>query len=171
MIGRGSRVIPGKSEFTVIDLGNNAHRFGMWESAVDWQDIFAHPDAYIDNIVTDELLERNLKYEMPPELKARFANSVNLFFDVKENYTDVLKKGGKVKEVIDRSVAQHLQMIRENSTDVWNALELTNLLQEDVRSRVKHYSYCIARSTESYLAWMRDEYMRKLQGEVRKAFA
>ena len=30
MIGRGSRVFKNKSNFTVIDLGNNFYRFGPW---------------------------------------------------------------------------------------------------------------------------------------------
>jgi superfamily II DNA or RNA helicase len=30
MIGRGSRKLPNKDMFTVIDLGNNAARFGLW---------------------------------------------------------------------------------------------------------------------------------------------
>jgi hypothetical protein len=29
MIGRGSRKLPNKDQFTVIDLGNNAARFGL----------------------------------------------------------------------------------------------------------------------------------------------
>jgi type I site-specific restriction endonuclease len=30
MIGRGSRKLPNKDMFTVIDLGNNTARFGLW---------------------------------------------------------------------------------------------------------------------------------------------
>ncbi|HEY0092069.1 MAG TPA: DEAD/DEAH box helicase, partial [Flavobacterium sp.] len=37
MIGRGSRKLPNKNEFTIIDLGNNAARFGLWSQPVDWQ--------------------------------------------------------------------------------------------------------------------------------------
>jgi hypothetical protein len=36
MIGRGSRKLP-KDMFTVIDLGNNAARFGLWSEPVNWQ--------------------------------------------------------------------------------------------------------------------------------------
>jgi hypothetical protein len=35
---------------------------------------------------------------------------------------------------------------------------------------VKHYSYCISRSTESYLAWLREEYTRKLSLAVRARY-
>ncbi|NBW60043.1 MAG: DEAD/DEAH box helicase, partial [Crocinitomicaceae bacterium] len=31
MIGRGSRKLPDKSEFKIIDLGNNVRRFGYWQ--------------------------------------------------------------------------------------------------------------------------------------------
>jgi hypothetical protein len=38
MIGRGSVNYP-TDEFTVIDLGNNAARFGLWSEPVNWQHI------------------------------------------------------------------------------------------------------------------------------------
>ena len=40
MIGRGSRVLPQKKKFNVIDLGNNARRFGLWDTHINWSDIF-----------------------------------------------------------------------------------------------------------------------------------
>ena len=40
MIGRGSRKLPNKDTFNVIDLGNNIARFGPWNASVDWQLIF-----------------------------------------------------------------------------------------------------------------------------------
>ena len=36
MIGRGSRTCEGKTEFKVLDFGNNLHRFGMWDDDRDW---------------------------------------------------------------------------------------------------------------------------------------
>ncbi|HAI19655.1 MAG TPA: DEAD/DEAH box helicase, partial [Xanthomarina gelatinilytica] len=39
MIGRGSRILKNKNTFTVIDLGNNLHRFGPWGADLDWQRI------------------------------------------------------------------------------------------------------------------------------------
>ena len=50
MIGRGSRVLPNKTEFTVIDLGNNMSRFGLWDADVDWHRIFHCPEAYLAGI-------------------------------------------------------------------------------------------------------------------------
>ncbi|MFN9957053.1 MAG: helicase-related protein, partial [bacterium] len=40
MIGRGSRVLANKKNFTVIDLGNNMNRFGLWDDPVNWKAIF-----------------------------------------------------------------------------------------------------------------------------------
>jgi superfamily II DNA or RNA helicase len=36
MIGRGSRTCEGKTEFKVLDFGNNLYRFGMWDEDRDW---------------------------------------------------------------------------------------------------------------------------------------
>lgn len=36
MIGRGSRTLPGKTHFTVLDFGANHDRFGMWNEPRNW---------------------------------------------------------------------------------------------------------------------------------------
>ena len=84
MIGRGSRILSNKDTFTVIDLGNNFHRFGPWGDNLDWQRIFKNPSYYLDGILSDEELESNFRYEMPDELRAEFANSEEVFFDINE---------------------------------------------------------------------------------------
>jgi superfamily II DNA or RNA helicase len=169
MIGRGSRVIPGKTDFNVIDLGNNARRFGLWESEIDWQDIFRHPDAYIESIVSDEQMEREMVYEMPDEVRALFRQTPVIDFDMNLEYTKTMRAGGKAKDVIEKSIRQHADMIMQNCTDFEHALSLIKTLDPDIKSRVKHYSYCISRSTENYLQWMRDEYTRKLTLLIRTA--
>ena len=171
MIGRGSRVIPGKTDFTVIDLGNNARRFGLWESDIDWQDIFRNPDAYIEAIVSDEQMEKEMVYEMPIEVREFFKNSAVIDFDIREEYSRLMKSGGRTKDALDLSIKQHALMITENAQDHTRALELLKMLEPDIKSRVKHYSYCISRSTENYLQWMRDEYTRKLQQLLRQHYA
>lgn len=170
MIGRGSRVIPGKTDFNVIDLGNNARRFGLWEQYINWQDIFAHPHAYIESITSDEAMEREIKYEMPEEVRARFMNSPVIDFDIKEEYVRTMRAGGKAKEVLTKSIYQHKTIIKENAKDLEEAFELVKVLEPDVKSRVKHYSYCISKSTDSYLEWLREEYLRKLYFELRQSF-
>merc|ERR1712000_638878 len=95
MIGRGSRVLPNKDEFNVIDMGNNIVRFGPWDAPVDWQEIFHFPDFYLENIKNDEEIERDFVYEMPEELRAKFSNSDNITFDVKEEYKKIFAQGKK----------------------------------------------------------------------------
>lgn len=43
MTGRGSRVLPTKSMFTIIDMGGNAMTHGDWCEDHDWYNIFHHP--------------------------------------------------------------------------------------------------------------------------------
>jgi superfamily II DNA or RNA helicase len=170
MIGRGSRIIPGKATFNVIDLGNNARRFGLWEEDLDWNDIFKYPDKYIQSIVSDEQMEREMVYEMPVEVREMFKHSPVIDFDIREEYAMCMKNGGRAKDVLDKSIRQHTEIVIENATDLYHALDLIKTLEPDIKSRVKHYSYCISRSTESYLAWLREEYTRKLSLAVRARY-
>lgn len=170
MIGRGSRVLPNKSEFTVIDLGNNARRFGLWESYVDWQDIFRAPSAYLDGLYSDEQIEREFKYEMPDEVKEKFPNSKLGDFDIKEKYLEITKAGERPKVAVSASIENHARMITDNAEDFFDALELMELLEKDIEYRLKRYSYCIAKSTNNYLKWLKDDYDRKLKQRVREIF-
>ena len=81
-----------------------------------------------------------------------------------------MKAGGKAKDVLDVSIQQHATIIQENAADVYDALDLVKVLELDVKSRVKHYSYCISKSTENYRDWLKSEYMRKLNLLVRKMY-
>ncbi|MCA0153096.1 DEAD/DEAH box helicase [Winogradskyella vincentii] len=163
MIGRGSRIFKDRTTFQVIDLGNNIARFGPWSQPVDWQHIFKYPDLYLENIIDDELLERDFVYVMPDSVKEQFKNSPSLEFDVKATYKDVINSGKKSFTVIERSIAQHSQMCIENSEDVYDARALTKLLQDDIAYRIKQYSYCIMNSTDNYKDWLFEEYNRKLR--------
>lgn len=169
MIGRGSRVLPGKDEFTVIDLGNNAARFGLWSAPVDWKQIFRSPDFYLENLVSDEEIEQNFRYEMPRELRMKFSNTKDVSFDVDEEYDNVIKKGLKSKTVLERSMEQHCQMCVENSEDVFDARLLAKELEEDIAYRIRKYSYCISNSTKNYRDWLKEDYMRKLRMKINQA--
>lgn len=168
MIGRGSRILPNKSSFTVIDLGNNALRFGLWDSPVDWQEIFRDPDRYYEQLLSDEVIEKRFKYVMPPEVKARFSKSASIDFNMQEEYENVKREGLRPGITIDRSIEQHARMCIENSEDVYEARELAKLLDDDIQFRVKDYSYCISKSTPNYLNWLHDEYKRKLNSLLSK---
>lgn len=166
MIGRGSRVLPGKKEFTIIDLGNNAARFGLWSAPVDWKQIFRSPDYFLENLVSDEEIEQNFKYVMPKEVRMKFANSKNVEFDIEAAYDEVIQKGLKSKSVLERSIEQHAQMCIENSEDVFDARMLIKDLEEDISYRIRRYSYCISNSTKNYRDWLKEDYKRKLRMQI-----
>lgn len=171
MIGRGSRILPNKNAFNVVDLGNNIARFGPWDSPVDWQEIFHFPDFYLENIKNDDEIEREFIYEMPEALKAKFSKSENIHFDIKEEYKKVFAQGLKSKLVLERSIEQHAQICVENSEDVFDARILAKELKEEIAYRVRQYSYCIMNNTKNYKEWLEEDYERKLRSSISRKFA
>ncbi|MEM8506676.1 MAG: DEAD/DEAH box helicase family protein [Bacteroidota bacterium] len=171
MIGRGSRILPDKDEFKVIDLGNNIARFGPWDEPIDWQEIFHFPDFYLENIKNDEEIEREFVYEMPEELRQQFSKSENIHFDVKEEYKKVFAEGKKSKVVLERSIEQHAKICVENSEDVFDARILAKALKDEISYRVRQYSYCIMNNTKNYKEWLEEDYERKLRSSISKKFA
>ncbi len=169
MIGRGSRIIPGKSEFTVIDLGNNFARFGPWDGNIDWQRIFRNPDFYLQNIRSDEEIEQHFNYEMPGELISRFSNSDDIHFDMFKEYNEITESGQRPFVVIEKSIDQHAGLIIHNSKDLYEALELARLLEEDIAQRIQNYAYCITKSTTNYRRWLNETYMEKLKNRLYNA--
>lgn len=171
MIGRGSRILPDKDEFTVVDLGNNIARFGMWDAPIDWQEIFHFPDFYLENIKNDEDIEREFVYEMPPELREKFSKSDNIDFDVKAAYKEIFAKGLRSKIVLEQSIDQHARICVENSKDVFEARILAKQLKDEIEYRVKQYSYCIMNNTKNYKEWLQEDYERKLRLKISQKFA
>ena len=163
MIGRGSRVLDDKKSFMVIDLGNNLNRFGLWDGPIDWMNIFHSPEHYLLNIQSDEEIERNYKYSMPDELRKKFPNSQTVDFDIKQEYYDAKNSGERPKAVIEKSIEQHIRICIENSVGIDEALALSDLLKEEIEFRVRVYSRCLSKSSESYVKWLQDEYKRKLK--------
>ena len=170
MIGRGSRVIPGKKTFEVVDLGNNAARFGLWSADVDWQKIFRSPQYFLQNIITDDEIERNFKYVMPEEIRTRFSKTEAVYFDIKEENKKIVKEGLRTSVVLDRAIDQHASMIKDNSADYGEALALIRLLNENISDRIRRYCYCICNSTKNYREWAKDDYTRKLKLKVASKF-
>lgn len=170
MIGRGSRVLPNKKEFIVIDLGNNLDRFGLWDAPIDWTSIFRTPELYLANIRSDEEIERNFVYEMPEELRKRFSKSESIDFDIKEEHRLAIRQGKHSKAAIENSIEQHVKICLENSNNVDEAMELADLLKEEIEYRVRAYSRCLSKTSESYVKWLNDDYKRKLKVTlIRKA--
>ncbi|MEW7278121.1 DEAD/DEAH box helicase [Aquimarina sp. 2201CG1-2-11] len=170
MIGRGSRILPTKKEFAILDLGNNTARFGLWNSDVDWQSIFRSPDFYYDNLVGDEEIERNFRYVLPEDLRREFAKSEDTDFDIEEEYAKTKKFGLRSLTVLEKSIDQHAKMCCENSEDVFDARILSKLLDQDIEYRVRRYSYCISKSTKNYRDWLEEDYKRKLRSKINLLF-
>ena len=171
MIGRGSRIFKNKNSFDVVDLGNNFHRFGPWGSTnLDWHRIFKYPSHYLDGILSDEELESNFIYEMPKEIRKLFSNSENVYFDINKTYISSIRSGESSKVVLKRSIEQHAKICIENSEDIYDALSLMKLLNEDIDFRIHRYSKCISKSTHNFLKWLVDDYKKKLRSYLRLNF-
>jgi type I site-specific restriction endonuclease len=162
MIGRGSRKLPNKSEFTVIDLGNNAARFGLWNEPVDWQHIFKSPEYYLENLRDDVDIEMHFKYQMPPELRAKFKNTADISFDVDKEHKEIISKNLRSKVVIDLSLNQHARMCIDNSSDLTEAKALAKELVPDIESRMKRYANCLSHCSKNYREWLIEDYKLKL---------
>ncbi|MCF8714210.1 DEAD/DEAH box helicase family protein [Joostella atrarenae] len=170
MIGRGSRVLDGKNKFTVLDLGNNVARFGLWSEPVDWQHIFKYPDFYLENIKDDEEIESNFVYEMPSELRKKFAKTEDVTFNIEDFYDETIKKGMRSKTILEKSLKQHTEMCVDNSEDAYDARMLAMELKDDIDSRIKRYSHCISKSTKNYRDWLAEDYFRKLRMNIVKEY-
>jgi len=170
MIGRGSRVTNNKSTFNVIDLGNNFYRFGAWGEDLDWQRIFRSPKYFLDNLIDDEELENNFKYEMPDELREQFSNSEDVYFNVKKAYIESVKNGESTKVILERSIEQHAKICIENSEDVFDALILAKELGDDIDHRIERYTKCISKSTHNFVRWLKNDYRLKLRSYLRENF-
>lgn len=170
MIGRGSRVLENKKTFQVIDLGNNFHRFGPWGDNLDWQRIFKSPNYYLDSLLSDEELESNFRYEMPDELREKFSNSEEVYFDIQECYVSAVRAGESSKVVLERSIEQHGKICIENSEDVYDALALAKELGDDIDHRIGKYTKCISKSTFNFVEWLKGDYRKKLNSYLRTNF-
>lgn len=170
MIGRGSRIFNQKKDFNIIDLGNNLARFGLWNSELDWKDIFKNPEMHLANIRTDTEIERHQVYRMPGDLKLKFPNSRDLEFDMELAYNRALDTGKRPKIAIEECLNHHVDMCLDNSEELDVALELARLLEDDIKFRLRKYSYCICKSTRNYLDWLEDDYGIKLKRAINTKF-
>lgn len=171
MCGRGSRVYKDKKKFTIIDLGNNAQRFGLWQEGIDWHMVFKFPNRFLEGIFNREKeLMMSQPYEMPDDVKDQFASyDHDDPFNMVEMHKYCIDNHLKPIQAIDFSIEDHLAMIVDNARDYWEGRDLQKLLADDIKHRIKQYSYCIAKSTDNYQQWLFETYNRKLQLELRKA--
>jgi len=170
MIGRGSRKLPNKNEFKVIDLGNNAARFGLWQDPVDWQRIFRSPEFYLENLRDDAEIEMHFRYRMPDHIRKKFAQTPDVDFDIEEEYRIAVNQNLRPKKVIDRSIDQHAAMCVDNTEDLREARLLAKDLYEDVESRVRRFCHCMPNYTKNYRDWLFEDYKQRLAVEIGKKY-
>lgn len=169
MIGRGSRKLPNKDRFKLIDLGNNVRRFGLWQDYLNWQDAFRFPDRFLESRLTEnDDLEFEVEYEFPKGLSDVLDIEKLDGFSIKETYYACLDSGKKGKDAVDLSMENHYVVIREASKDYYHALDLLAALQEHVEHRLKHYTKCISKSTPNYLKYLIETYNRQLRQKLRE---
>lgn len=168
MVGRGSRRMPRKKTFTVIDLGNNAERFGYWDEPLDWQDIFENPATFQEKILS---MCTGAVHAMPSDLRIKFGNSLVMSFNINEAYDAALVSGEKPQTVIRDSIRQHARMCIENSESTSGALLLSETLEKEILWRIKQYATCIGKATKNYRDWLAEDYKRRLRALITKVNA
>lgn len=168
MVGRGSRTTPTKKNFTIIDLGNNAKRFGLWEEEIEWQKVFANPDLYLEEKY-QEIQQNQVEadYQRSESLAELLkVKPDNHEFKIMDLYREYVAQGVKPNEIMDDSIENHFQWIKVNSEDVWDGLMILKELEPEIDYRIKQYARCI-NATQNYIKWMSDNYHRKLSALVR----
>lgn len=168
MVGRGSRKLDNKDQFTIIDLGNNARRLGLWQDYIDWQDVFVNPERFLEHLVErEEKLDKGLMYVLPEEVKLNFPKTDTFDFDMEEEYYFLLSKGKKTIEAIDLSVDDHFNRILENAEDLFHGLDLLKILQDEIKYRLSVYTNCTAKSTKNYFNWLLENYNEEIKRRLR----
>jgi superfamily II DNA or RNA helicase len=165
MIGRGSRTLPKKKNFTIIDLGNNTDRFGEWNATVDWQFVFDNPEAYSESIHIHNTTD---SHSMPSEMRSMFPNSLEISFDIQKAYHDAIENGDKPSTIIADSIQQHTLMCIDNSETITNALTLADELDKEIAWRIKQYGKCLGKATKNYLDWLQEDYKAKLKTQIQE---
>ncbi len=103
---------------------------------------------------------------MPYALRAEFAKSEDVHFDIQKTYIDSILNGESSKVVLGRSIEQHAK----NSEDVYDALALAKQLNDDIDFRIQRYTKCISKSTYNFVDWLKGDYKNKLNSYLRTNF-
>ena len=168
MIGRGSRRLPDKDKFKLIDLGNNVRRFGLWQDYLNWQDAFRFPDRFLESRLSEnEDLEFEVEFEFPRWMEELIPVNQLEVFSIKDAYFECIDLGKKGKDAVDQSLKNHFEVIKQTARDLDHAFELVDFLQEHIEHRLKHYTKCITKSTDNYLRFLIDTYNRQLRQALR----
>ena len=165
MIGRGSRRLPQKKTFNIIDLGNNTDRFGEWNAPVDWKYVFENPEQYHEKMNTHTEYE---SHNIPVEVRSKFPNSLEVSFDVQEAHRQTVENNLKPKIVIRDSLRQHALMCADNAETITDALHLSEELDKEINWRIKQYAKCLGKVTKNYTEWLQSDYRAKLRILIQK---
>jgi len=168
MIGRGSRKLPNKDQFQVIDLGNNVRRFGLWQDYINWQDAFKFPDRFLESRISElEDMEFEVEYEFPKGYE-KFIDTATLeAFNIKERYHLHIDNGDKGKKAVEESLENHFSVILSSAKDMDHGFEILGFLQDHIEHRLKHYTKCISKSTDNYFKYLLETYNRQLSQKIR----
>jgi hypothetical protein len=155
--------LPNKSEFSVIDLGNNARRLGLWQDYIDWRDVFVNPEKFLEHLYEREIrMEKGLIYDLPDAVKELFPNTSDFNFDMEKEYYQLYNKGKKTLDAIEISIENHYQRIIANATNYLDALPLINALQDEIQYRLNVYISCLSKATKNYFNYLLENYNEKL---------
>jgi superfamily II DNA or RNA helicase len=169
MIGRGSRKLPNKSSFKLIDLGNNVRRFGIWQDYINWQDAFKFPDRFLESRLSEsDDVEFEVEYEFPKGLKERLDVAKLDAFNMRDVYYQCIENNEKGKIAVDMSLQNHYEVIHAVATDFFDGLDLQTAIQEHVEYRLKQYTKCISKSTNNYFKFLIETYNRQLRQKLRE---
>ncbi|MFN5031114.1 MAG: DEAD/DEAH box helicase [Flavobacteriia bacterium] len=170
MIGRGSRKLPNKDRFKVIDLGNNVRRFGFWQDYLNWQDAFRFPDRFLESRLSEsDDLEFEVEYEFPKHMESILKTELLESFNIREAYYECMDEGKKGKEAVVLSMTNHFEVLLDATNDFDRSIELLSTLQEHIEYRLKQYTKCIAKSTPNYLKYLIETYNRQLTQMLRNS--
>lgn len=168
MIGRGSRRLPDKKDFKIIDLGNNVRRFGYWQDYINWHDAFRFPDRFLESRISElEDMEFEVEFEFPKGFDKVMDTTILEAFNIKECYYECLDMGQKGKLAIDKSLENHFDAIHSNVENLDQALALQHVLQDHIEHRVKQYTKCISKCTDNYFKYLLETYNRQLSQKLR----
>jgi len=171
MVGRGSRKLPSKKSFGIIDLGNNVQRFGAWEAPIDWKYVFEHPDDFAKQLHYQSTgVSAVQSHGFSPELRAQFPNTLEMTFDVESNYREAIDTDKKPKTVIQQSIRQQAKMCLDNAETLSHAISLAEALEPEIAWRVKQYVKCLENASKNYKEWLMDDYQARLKGLIIKLY-
>jgi type I site-specific restriction endonuclease len=170
MIGRGSRILPSKKFFKIVDLGNNIQRFGEWQQPVDWNFAFENPEAFAKqlNYKSNGDSSSVQSHAISAELRAKFPNTLEMTFDIEGHYQEAIATDEKPKTVIRESIRQQAKMCLDNAETLSNAIALAQALQPEIEWRVRQYVKCLENASKNYKEWLIGDYLNRLKGLIIK---